>query len=44
MGKTETSLTPDMITAKIDDVVTRVHDQAARDLNAFLFEEAFGAK
>jgi len=42
MGKLETSLTPDMITAKIDDVVTRVHDQAAQDLNAFLFEEAFG--
>lgn len=44
MGKLETSLTPDIITAKIDDVVTRVHDQAAQDLNAFLFEEAFGMK
>jgi hypothetical protein len=44
MGKLETSLTPDMITAKIDDVITRVHDQAAQDLNAFLFEEAFGIR
>jgi len=43
-GKMETSLTPDMVSARIDDVVTRVHDQAAQDLDSFLFQETFGIK
>jgi hypothetical protein len=41
MEKTETSLTPDNVTRKIDDLTTRIHDQAATDLNDFLFEEQF---
>ncbi|MCY7346801.1 MAG: hypothetical protein LH614_11350 [Pyrinomonadaceae bacterium] len=41
MEKTETSLTPDNVTRKIDDLTTRIHDQAAADLNDFLFEEQF---
>ena len=44
IGKMETSITADMITSKMDDVTTRVHDEAAKDLNAFLFEESFGVK
>ena len=44
MGKLETSLTADTITAKIDEVITSVHDQAAQDLNNFLFDEVFGAQ
>jgi len=42
LGKLETSLTPDDIDRCIDDVTTRIHDHAAKDLNAFLFEEQFG--
>jgi len=42
LGTQETSLTPDDVNRCIDDVTTRVHDQAAQDLNAFLFEEQFG--
>jgi hypothetical protein len=42
LGKIETSLTPDDVNRCIDDITTKVHDQAASDLNAFLFEEAFG--
>lgn len=41
MEKTETSLTPDNVSRKIDDLTTRIHDQAAADLNDFLFEEQF---
>lgn len=44
LGKLETSLDADKVSTHIDDVVTRVHDQAAQDLGAFLFEEAFGVK
>lgn len=44
LGKLETSLTPDDIDRCIDDVTTRIHDHAAKDLNAFLFEEQFGLK
>lgn len=44
MGKVETSLTADTITAKIDEVITSVHDQAAQDLNNFLFDEVFGTQ
>ncbi|MCI0418587.1 MAG: hypothetical protein L0387_21725 [Acidobacteria bacterium] len=42
LGKIETSLTPDDVNRCIDDITTKVHDQAAGDLDAFLFEEAFG--
>jgi hypothetical protein len=42
LGKIETSLSPDEIDRCIDDVTTRLHDHAAKDLNAFLFEEQFG--
>ena len=42
LGKSETSLTPDDVNRCIDDITTRVHDHAAQDLNAFLFEEQFG--
>lgn len=42
LGKIETSLSPDDIDRCIDDVTTRLHDHAAKDLNAFLFEEQFG--
>lgn len=41
MKKTETSLTTDNVTRKIDDLTTRIHDQAAAELNDFLFEEQF---
>ncbi|MGI9035123.1 MAG: hypothetical protein ACR2GD_03680 [Pyrinomonadaceae bacterium] len=41
MEKTETSLTPDNVTRKIDDLTTRIHDQAAAELTDFLFEEQF---
>ncbi|MFO8006439.1 MAG: hypothetical protein R6V05_01745 [Candidatus Brocadiia bacterium] len=42
LGKVETSLSPDDVNRCIDDVVTRIHDQAAQDLKSFLFEEQFG--
>jgi len=41
MEKTETSLSADNVSRKIDDLTTRIHDQAAADLNDFLFEEQF---
>lgn len=44
LGKTETTLDADTVSRAIDDVITRVHDQAAKDLNSFLFEESFGVK
>ena len=40
LGKTNTSLSPDDVIRQLDDVTTRVHDQAAKDLNSFLFEES----
>jgi len=43
LGKLEPSLTPDSVTRKIDDITSRIHDQAADDLNEFLFQEQFGA-
>ncbi len=42
LEKTETSLTADSVSQKIDDVTSRIHDGAAADLNDFLFEERFG--
>jgi hypothetical protein len=34
-------LTPDDISRKVDDVTTKIHDQAAQDLDGFLFDERF---
>lgn len=42
LEKTETSLTADSVSQKIDDVTSRIHDGTAADLNDFLFEERFG--
>ena len=43
LGKTNTALSADDVIRQLDDVTTRVHDQAAKDLNSFLFEEALQA-
>lgn len=37
LGKTNTTLSPDDVIRQLDDVTTRVHDQAAKDLTSFLF-------
>jgi len=39
LGKTNTAISADDVIRQLDDVTTRVHDQAAKDLNSFLFEE-----
>lgn len=41
LGKLETSLSSDDVNRCIDDVVTKIHDQAAQDLSTFLFDEKF---
>jgi hypothetical protein len=41
LGKEEPTLTPDDISRKVDDVTTKIHDQAAQDLDGFLFDERF---
>ncbi len=43
LGKQETSLSPDDVIRRLDDVQTRVHDQAAKDLVSFLFSEQLGS-
>jgi hypothetical protein len=43
LGKEEPTLTPDDISRKVDDVTTKIHDQAAQDLDHFLFDEKFSA-
>jgi hypothetical protein len=43
LGKTNTALSADEVIRQLDDVTTRVHDQAAKDLNSFLFEETLQA-
>ena len=43
LGKTNTTLSADDVIRQLDDVTTRVHDQAAKDLNSFLFEETHQA-
>lgn len=43
LGKTNTSLSADDVIRQLDDVTTRVHDQAAKDLTSFLFEETLQA-
>ena len=41
--KIETSPSADDVNRCIDDITTRIHDEAAKDLNSFLFDEDFGA-
>jgi hypothetical protein len=43
LGKTSTTLSPDDVIRQLDDVTTRVHDQAAKDLTSFLFQETLQA-
>jgi hypothetical protein len=43
LGKTSTALSADDVIRQLDDVTTRVHDQATKDLNSFLFEETLQA-
>jgi hypothetical protein len=43
LGKINTVLSADDVIRQLDDVTTRVHDQAAKDLNSFLFEETLQA-
>lgn len=43
LGKEETTLTPDDISRRVDDVTTKIHDQAAQDLDRFLFDENFSS-
>ena len=35
-------LDADDVSRCIDDITTRVHDEAAKDLDSFLFDETFG--
>ncbi len=44
LGRIKPSITSDDVVFCMDDITKRVHDQAAQDLNAFLFEEIFTAK
>ncbi len=43
LGKANTTLSADDVIRQLDDVTTRVHDQAAKDLNSFLFQESLNA-
>ena len=43
LGRVKPSITADDVVFCMDDITKRVHDQAAQDLNAFLFEEVFTA-
>lgn len=42
LARTDTSLSADDVNRCIDDITTRIHDEAAKDLGSFLFEEQFG--
>lgn len=42
LERIDTSLSADTVVRKIDDLTSRIQDQAARDLDSFLFEEQFG--
>jgi len=42
LGKMEPSLTPDDVNRCIDDITSKIHEQAAKDLDSFLFDEKFG--
>jgi len=44
LGRMKPSITADDVVFCMDDITKRVHDQAAQDLDAFLFEEIFTAK
>jgi len=41
-AKKEPTLTAEMVDSLIDEIIGKVHDAAAQDLESFLFEEAFG--
>ena len=41
-AKKEPTLTAEMVDSLIDEIIGKVHDGAAQDLESFLFEEAFG--
>ncbi len=41
LGKRELDLTADNVNRKIDEIISRVHDQAAEDLEGFLFEKGY---
>jgi hypothetical protein len=43
LAKTNTNLSADDVIRQLDDVTTRVHDQAAKDLSSFLFQESLNA-
>ena len=43
LGKMSATLSSDDVIRQLDDVTTRVHDQAARDLSSFLFQESLNA-
>ena len=43
LGKKSATLSPDDVIRQLDDVTTRVHDQAAKDLTSFLFAETLQA-
>lgn len=43
LGKMSTTLSADDVIRRIDEVTTRVHDQASKDLNSFLFAESLQA-
>jgi hypothetical protein len=43
LGKMNTTLSADDVIRQLDDVTTRVHDQAAKDLSSFLFQESLNA-
>ena len=40
LGKMSTTLSADDVIRRIDEVTTKVHDQASKDLNSFLFAES----
>jgi hypothetical protein len=44
LGKRTTTLSPDDVIRQLDDVTTRVHDQASKDLTSFLFAETMQAR
>jgi hypothetical protein len=43
LGKMSATLSADDVIRQLDEVTTRVHDQAAKDLNSFLFQESLNA-
>ena len=43
LGKMSATLSADDVIRQLDEVTTRVHDQAAKDLSSFLFQESLNA-